>query len=357
MPMTDLANYTPRRATGPACRPGEFVFGAIGLDHDHINGMCQGLSDAGAQLAKVYDPDPARVNALLARFPEAVAATSEEEILEDPRIQLVACAAVPADRAAAGLKAMEHGKDFFVDKPPLTTLAQLAQAKQVAERTGRKYGVYYSERIHVEAAVFAGQLVEQGAIGRVFHVLGTGPHRLSAPSRPSWFFEKERYGGILCDIGSHQVEQFLYFTGATDAEITSSRVANYNHKQFPGLEDFGDCNLVADNGAAGYFRVDWFTPDGLGTWGDGRMFLIGTEGYIELRKYVDVARDPAPGHVYLVDGKAERRFDIHGQVGFPFFGQFIRDCLDRTDTAMPQQHAFKAAELCVKAEAAATRLE
>ncbi|MDA8302993.1 MAG: Gfo/Idh/MocA family oxidoreductase [Actinomycetota bacterium] len=356
MSTADGMNYAPRGKPQRACEPGEMVFAAVGLDHGHINGMCNGLVEAGAELALVWDPDPEKVKALLERYRGAKAASSEEEVLEDPKVRLVACASVPADRAGVGLRAMEHGKDFFVDKPPLTTLEQLAAARQAVERTGRKYAVYYSERLHVESAIFAGQLVEEGAIGRVVQVLGTGPHRANVPSRPQWFFEKERYGGILCDIGSHQVEQFLFFTGAKDARVAYSRVANYAHKQYPGLEDFGDCSLVADNGASGYFRVDWFTPDGLSTWGDGRLFLLGTDGYIELRKYTDVAREPVGDQVYMVDGKGEHHFSVHGQVGYPYFGQLVRDCLDRTETAMSQEHAFKAAELCITAELSAERL-
>ena len=252
---------------------------------------------------------------------------------------------------------MEAGKDYFTDKPPLTTLDQLAQARRAVETTGRKYAVYYSERVHVESAVYAGQLVERGAIGRVLHVLGMGPHRASLASRPPWFFERERYGGILCDIGSHQVEQFLHFTGNTDARVAWSLVANHAHKEQPGLEDFGECSLVGANGASGYFRVDWFTPAGLSTWGDGRTLLLGTDGYIELRKYVDVARGSGGDHVYLVDGEGEHHFAVHGRVGYPYFGQLVRDCLERTETAMSQDHAFKAAELCVIAEQQALRLE
>jgi predicted dehydrogenase len=304
----------------------------------------------------VYDPDPAKVEALRRRFPDARPARSEDEILQDPGVHLVASAAVPADRAAIGLRAMAHGKDFFVDKPPMTTLAQLEAVRQQVAATHRKYMVYYSERLHVEAAVFAGQLVQDGAIGRVIQVLGLGPHRLNAPSRPPWFFERERYGGILCDIGSHQVEQIMFYTGAQDGRITMSRVANFHHPQYPGLEDFGEASLVLDNGASGYFRVDWFTPDGLGTWGDGRTFILGTDGYIELRKYIDVARDAEGSHVYLVNGDGERHLAVAGQVGYPFFGQLILDCLNRTETAMGQDYALKAAELSLLAEEAAHRL-
>jgi predicted dehydrogenase len=357
MASSDGMHYAPRGRPAGACEPGELSFAAVGLDHGHIYGMCNGLTEAGAELSLVWDPDAEKVKALLERHPGARAAASEQEVLDDPSIALVACAAVNSERAGHGLRAMEHGKDFFVDKPPMTTLGQLAQARDAVARTGRKYAVYYSERLHVEAAVFAGQLVEEGTIGRVLQVLGTGPHRANVQARPAWFFEKERYGGILCDIGSHQVEQFLYYTGAKDAEVAYSRVANYAHKDHPGLEDFGDCCLTADNGATGYFRVDWFTPDGLSSWGDGRLFLLGTDGYMELRKYLDVARDPAGDQVYLVDGAGEHHFAVRGQVGYPYFGQLVRDCLDRTEVAMTQEHAFKAAELALTAEARATRLE
>lgn len=356
MNTADGMNYAPRGKAQRACEPGELTFAAVGLDHGHINGMCNGLVEAGAELSLVWDPDPGKVKALTDRFPGSRAASSEEEVLEDPKVSLVACASVPADRASLGTRAMRHGKDFFVDKPPLTTLEQLAAVRDAAERTGRKYVAYFSERLHVEAAVFAGQLVEKGAIGTVVQVLGTGPHRLNGPSRPEWFFQRDRYGGILCDIGSHQIEQFLYFTGAKDARVASSHVANYAHKEYPGFDDFGDCCLVGDNGSTGYFRVDWLTPGGLSAWGDGRLFLLGTEGYIELRKYVDVARDQEGDQVYMVDDKGEHHFSVRGQAGYPFFGQLVRDCLNRTESAMTQEHVFKAAELCITAELSAERL-
>jgi predicted dehydrogenase len=356
MSASDGATYAPRAARRAVCAPGELRFAAIGLDHGHINGMCNGLTEAGAELALVYDPDPAKVSELCDRFPGARAAGSEQEVLDDPGIALVASAAVPADRAPIGLRAMAHGKDFFADKPPLTSFEQLAEARAAVAASGRKYAVYYSERLHVESAVYAGQLVEDGRIGRVVQVLGLGPHRLNAPSRPPWHWQPERAGGILCDIGSHQVEQFLSYTGASDAEVTASRVGNYGNPDHPAFEDFGDCNLVADNGAVGYFRVDWFTPDGLRAWGDGRTLLLGTAGYIELRKYLDVARDEQGDQVYVVDDRGEEHLSVRGKVGFPFFGALVRDCIDRTETAMTQEHAFKAIELAITAEQRAMRL-
>jgi len=343
--------YAPQGRPEPVVGPGEFAFAAMHLDHGHIHGMCNGLAEAGAELRWVYDPDPAKVAGLRERFPAARVARSADEVLEDPAVRLVAAAAVPCDRGPLGLRVMAAGKDYFTDKAPFTSLAQLDDARAAVAATGRKYAVYYSERLHVESAVYAGDLIAQGAIGRVIQVLGLGPHRLSAPSRPDWFFKKAQYGGILCDIGSHQIEQFLFYGGASDAELRMAAAANYNHPEYAELEDFGEASLLADNGCSGYFRVDWFTPGGLGTWGDGRTIILGTDGYIELRKYIDVARDREGDQLYLVNGEGERRIALAGQVGFPFFGQLVRDCIERTERAMTQAHAFKAAELCLRAQA------
>lgn len=357
MQKSDGMNYAPKGKPNAVVRPGEFVFAAAALDHGHIYGMTNGLLEAGATLKWVYDPDSAKAQAFAAAYPQARIAGSLEEVLQDPEVKLIAGAAVPSERCALGLRAMDAGKDYFTDKTPFTTLEQLESARQKVRETGQKYMVYYSERIHVESAVFAGQLVEQGAIGKVVQVIGFGPHRLNAPSRPDWFFQKEKYGGILTDIGSHQIEQFLFYTGCQDARVAHSKVANYNSPQYPELEDFGDATLIGDNGATQYFRVDWLTPSGLGTWGDGRTTLLGTEGYIELRKYIDIARDKGGDHVYLVNKDGEFHFKVGGQVGYPFFGQLILDCLNRTETAMTQEHAFKAAELCLQAQDIAVRIQ
>lgn len=352
----DGMNYAPQGKPNHVVKPGEFVFAAAALDHGHIHGMSKGLVEAGATLKWVYDRDHAKAESFASKFPGAKAADSLEQVLEDPEVRLVAAAAIPSERCALGLQVMDAGKDYFTDKTPFTSLEQLEAARAKVRVTGKKYMVYYSERLHVESAVYAGQLIREGAIGRVLQVTGFGPHRLSASSRPEWFFQKEKYGGILCDIGSHQIEQFLYYSGCKDAKVLHSKIANYNHPEYPELEDYGDATLVGDNGATQYFRVDWFTPDGLGTWGDGRTFILGTDGYIELRKYIDIARDSAGDHVYLVNKDGERRFDVNGQVGYPFFGELILDCLNRTEHAMTQEHAFKAAELCLKAQEMAVRV-
>ena len=357
MNVSDGMNYAPKGKPQAVVKPGEFVFSAARLDHGHIYGMCNALTEAGGTLKYVWDPDPKKVEQFLKVYPQATAACCEEQVLQDKETMMVAAAAVTSERGPFGVKVMDCGKDYFTDKAPFTTLDQLNAAKAKVAQTGKKYMVYYSERLHVEGAILAGYMVDQGEIGKVVSVSGFGPHRLGAAGRPAWFFEKDKYGGILCDIGSHQIEQYLHFAGEEDARVVSARIGNYGHPEYPGLDDYGDCTLTGANGTTNYFRVDWFTPDGLRTWGDGRTLILGTEGYIEIRKYIDVATENAGGnHVILVNGKGEKHIDATGVTGYPFFGELILDCLNRTENAMTQAHAFKAAELCVTAQNLAQEL-
>lgn len=358
MASNDGMNYAPTGKPDPVVGPGEFCFAVAAMDHGHIHGQTNGLTEAGATLKYVYDANHPDAAQSLADQHGAQHVTDLQIILDDPEIQLVAAAAIPNVRAELGIQCMDAGKHYFTDKTPLTSLEQLEDVKAAVARTGKKYMVYYSERLHVESGMHAGTLIDQGAIGRVVQITGFGPHRIGDPaSRPDWFFNHAQYGGILCDIGSHQIEQFLHYAGCQDATVQASKVANYNNPNTPELEDFGDCTLIGDNGATMYFRVDWLTPTGLRTWGDGRTFIIGTEGYIELRKYIDVAKqDHIQDVLILVNADGEQRMELAGQVGFKFFGQLIRDCLDGTENAMTQHHALKAAELCVRAQLQAEHL-
>jgi predicted dehydrogenase len=184
--------------------------------------------------------------------------------------------------------------------------------------------------------------------------VGLGPHALNNNPRPDWFYQRKRYGGVLCDIAAHQCDQFLHFTGSTKAEVVASHIANYANPDKPELEDFGEV-LLRGNGGTGYIRVDWYTPKGLGIWGDGRLTILGTDGYIELRKYIDIAGKPGGDHLFLVDQKGTQYIDCSAEP-LPYGPNLIADVLNRTETAMPQAHCFLATELALKAEAMAQKL-
>lgn len=326
-------------------------FAAIGLNHDHIYGQTDMLLRAGAELVSFHSDEDDLADRFAQRYCQAQRVPSRDAILEDRSIGLITSAAVPADRAALAIAAMEHGKDVLLDKPGMTSLEQLADVRRVQARTGRIFSILYSEHFESPSTVKAGELVEAGAIGTVIHTVGLGPHSLRKPQRPGWFFERERYGGILTDIASHQAEQFLFFTKAEDAVVLSATIANRANGDTPGLQDFGDMHLKSDN-ATGYVRVDWFSPPELPTWGDGRLTILGIEGYIEIRKNIDIAGREGTNHLFLVNKDGVQHFDCRN-VELPFGRAFLSDIENRTETAMPQARCYLAMELALKAQALA----
>ncbi len=347
----DGMNYAPDMSGNQVVvKPGEFVFAASHFDHGHIYGQIEGLASAGGVLKAIYEPDAKRLAGMLKAHPQAKVVSDFREILDDPEVQLVTSAAIPNLRCGVGLQVMDAGKDYLTDKSPFTTLDQLAAVRAKVEETGRKYMVCYSERLGSEAGWHAGELLREGVIGRVLQVLNLAPHNLTPERRPEWFFKKECYGGILTDIGSHQFEQFLTYAGATDGTVNFARVDNIGNPGAPELEDFGEASLTLDTGASAYCRLDWFNPKGSKVWGDGRTFVLGTKGYMEIRKYIDLLHSPVGNRILLVNDEDSVEIECQGKVGFPYFGKLILDCLNRSENAMTQAHAFKAAELSMLAQ-------
>ena len=329
-------------------------FSTIGVNHNHIYGQTKMMLNAGAELVSFHAVEDDLAAQYAAAFPQARRVADKRAILEDTSIQLVTSATIPDTRAAIAIEIMRHGKDVMVDKPGCITLAELAELRRVVAETGRIFSVCFSERFENAATQKASELVAAGAIGRVVQTVGLGPHALNNNPRPDWFYQRARYGGILTDIAAHQCDQFLHFTGSTQAEVVASHIANHGNPDKPELEDFGEV-LLRGNGGTGFIRVDWFTPKGLGVWGDGRLTILGTGGYIELRKYVDIAGRPGGDHLFLVDQKGTRHKDC-ANTTLTYGPRLCADILERTETAMTQAHCFLATELALTAEAKAVRL-
>ncbi|MBC7828261.1 MAG: Gfo/Idh/MocA family oxidoreductase [Chitinophagaceae bacterium] len=334
--------------------PPRIQFSVIGINHGHIYSQVDAVIRGGGEFVSFFAKEPDLAAGFSKRFPQAKQVNDEKEILENKSIQLVLSSIIPDERAPLGIRVMQHGKDYMVDKPGIITLDQLAQARKVQKQTGRIYSVMYSERLENRATIKAGELVKQGAIGKVIQTIGLGPHKMNAPTRPAWFFERKHFGGIITDIGSHQFDQYLFFTGSTRADIVASQVGNMHHPQYPTFEDFGDVMLSGDGGA-GYIRVDWFTPGGLKSWGDGRLTILGTDGYIEIRKNIDIAGRDGGNHLFMVNQKETTYFDC-SKVAMPYGEQLVDDIVNRTETAMTQEHCFLATELALKAQKQAKRI-
>ena len=336
--------------------PNRIKFGVININHPHIYGMTEAIKRGGGQLVALYAKEPELVADYLKSFPEAKLAKNENEILEDPNIQLILSSGIPDERAPLGIRAMLHGKDYLTDKPGIITLEQLAAVRKVQKETKRIFSIMYSERLENKGTEMASQLVKSGAIGNVIQTINLAPHRINngigktgLAIRPDWFFDKKRYGGILTDIGSHQFDQYLHFTNTTQATVLMSQVGNVHFPEAPLFEDFGDV-MLSGNGGVGYIRVDWFTPNGLDSWGDGRLTILGTDGYIEVRKNIDILSGKKGGNqLYLVNQKETLHMDCNNEA-LPFGPLFVDDVVNRTETAMSQAHCFLATELALIAQ-------
>jgi predicted dehydrogenase len=305
------------------------------------------------------DPSAAVATQLRERYPDVPVVEAPDELIARDDLDLIVTAAVPDRRGPIAVAALQAGKDVVADKPGCITLDQLDEIRKAVDESGRFWSVTFSERFEVPSVMKAGELVREGRIGTVVQTLGLGPHRIGdrghlagGAGRPDWFYKLERYGGILADIASHQIDQFLWFTGARTAEVVASTVGNFANPDEPGLQDFGEILLRSEN-AQGYIRVDWYTPAGLPTWGDGRLLILGTDGYIELRKYVDIAGRDGGDHLFLINQEGTQYIDC-SKVETTYYADLVRDVQDRTTTAAPQEHTFETMRLALKAQQQAT---
>jgi predicted dehydrogenase len=329
-------------------------FAIIGLDHNHAYNHVRLLLNAGAELAAYYTDKPELAAEFAGSYPDAPRAASIQAILEDTTIDVIGGSPMPALRAGISIDAMQHGKDVLIDKPAVTTLEQLAEVERVQRETGRLWRLYSNEHWDRRCTIRAGQLVHAGAIGRVIQTTGFGPHTPRVPTRPAWFFDRSVSGGIIGDIGAHQIEQFLYFTGSTTASIVTSVTGNFGHPDFPEFEDYAEVSLQG-NAGLGWFRVDWHGPESIQVPGDIRLFLLGTDGYMEMRKYYDPAGRPGGEHLFVVDRNGAHFVDT-SDVPLTFGTRFLDDVRNRTETSISQDRSFLVIRLATQAQLNARRL-
>ena len=321
----------------------------LGIDHGHIFDMLDEMIKEGCNCNHFWTEGfPLTLNEFNKKYPNIKRVESKSEILKNNKIDMILISSIPKDRAALSIESLKSGKDVMVDKPGCTTLNQLEDLKRTVKETGKIWSVNFSERFHVAAVAKAEELVVEGKIGKVKQTIGTGPHRQGNYERPDWFYDRQSYGGIITDIGSHQIHQFLVFTNSNEAKINHALVENTTKLDKPGFQDFGEVNLTGNSGH-GYIRLDWFTPDALPTWGDGRLFILGDKGFIEIRKYTDLAKSDSGNHLYYANNEEVKHIDC-SDVKLPYFRNLINDVLDRTESACSQELTYLTMELAIKAQ-------
>jgi predicted dehydrogenase len=327
-------------------------FAAIGLDHRHVYDLTAGLLAAGA-VCVGHGPettDPRVLAGFRKRFPD-VPAVARERLLDDPAIDFVVLCAVPRDRAGIAIEAMRRGKDVMVDKPGVTTLGQLADVEAAVRETGRVWSICLG-RLTSPAVQAALAVARSGDLGRLVSLTSLAPHRLNRALRPDWFFDRDAYGGIINDIGVHSIDQFLAFADVSDATIAASMIGCFGTAP-PGFEDFAEITLRSGT-MTGTMRLDWFTPDGLPDWGDGRLFLVGTEGTLELRKNLDIEGRAGGDHMF-VSTRQRTFYQDCSALPVTYYRDFLADVADRTGRMMDRGRLFAVCRLALRCQATAER--
>ena len=327
-------------------------FAAIGLDHRHVYDLTAGLLAAGAVCAG-YDPetsDPRVLGGFRKRFPD-IPAVARDLLLDDPSIDCIVLCAIPRDRAALATEAMRRGKDVMVDKPGVTTEAQLDAVEATVRETGRIWSIALG-RLTSPSVQAALAVARAGELGRLVSLNSLAPHRLNRALRPDWIFDRDAYGGIINDIGVHAIDQFLAFAAVDDATIAACTIGAFGTEP-AGFEDFAEITLRSET-MTGTMRVDWFTPDGLPDWGDGRLFLVGTDGTLELRKNLDIEGRTGSDHMFVAN-RQRTRYQACGGFSISYYRDFLDDVGDRAGRVVEAGRAFTVCRLALRCQMQATR--
>ena len=321
--------------------------GVLGIDHGHIFDMLDEMLKEGCTCKFFWtEGSPLTLNEFIKKYPNIKRVEDKEKILDDQEIDIILISSIPVDRAKLAIHCLNAGKDVMVDKPGCTTIDQLNELKKTVKKTGKIWSVNFSERFHVSAVTKAEELISNGLIGTVKQTIGTGPHRQGNYEDLNGFM-KER---VMVELLQNRItsnSSIFIFTGSNEAKINHALVEILK-KEFPGFQDFGEINLTSNKGH-GYIRLDWFTPDALPTWGDGRLLILGDKGYLEIRKYTDIARSKKGNHLFYANNNEVKYIDC-SEVGLPYFRNLINDVLDRTETACLQELTFLSMELAIKAQ-------
>lgn len=324
----------------------------IGIEHLHLFEMIDGLVGVGAETVCHAGGD-GPLTSMYEGWRSGSERRSVYGVLGDDSLDLVVLADVPADRGHLAADALLAGRHVLAAKPAVTTMNDLDAIDAAVRSSGRRWWVFFSERLCNRAVTEAVRLVHAGAIGELVAVAGAAPHTLAADSRPQWFFDRDRSGGILVDLAAHQADQLLSLAGPGSTEVLAATVANVAASP-PSFQDLGRMSLRHTTNAGHVVlsdhHVDWLSPAGLGTWGDVRLTLTGTAGSIEVRSNIDVAGAPGGEHLILVDSDSARRVDCSG-VAIDWAERLRADIDLGTDSFLDHDHTVAACRLALAAQA------
>lgn len=258
----------------------KLTFSIIGCEHSHISTFIGEMLEQGHSCAGIYE---AKNKQLLHELAEKfqLKIVDEMESLLGPEVSVIGCAAINNEKIAVIELCEKHGKHIMVDKPIVTNKEDFTRVQNVINRGKIQIGMLFTERFR-PALNTVKEKITQGDIGEIVSIEMRKPHRLKPDERPGWHFSKQQGGGIVVDLFIHDFDLLRWLT-AQDVTDLSGYVSKNILPEYPDFYDVASLQVLTEDGVIATLYADWHTPEKSWTWGDCRIFIVGTKGTFELR--------------------------------------------------------------------------
>ncbi|AJY75158.1 Gfo/Idh/MocA family protein [Paenibacillus beijingensis] len=255
-------------------------FSIIGCQHAHIGIFIGEMLELGYSCAGIYEEENHELARSFADKFGIPVVNDKEQLLSDS-VEIVGCASINDEKIGVIEMCESRGKHIMLDKPAVTSAEGLERLKAVIGRGRIQVGMLLTERFH-PAIYTLKQQIKQGVLGDIVTIGMRKPHRLDAAKRPAWFFSKRQSGGILIDLLVHDFDLLRWLTGK-EIDTAEGVVGKTILPEHPSFYNTVSLQVVMQEGVVAQLYADWHTPQKSWTWGDGRIFVTGTEGFAELR--------------------------------------------------------------------------
>ena len=287
----------------------EIKIAMAGLAHGHgIAFLDSALKFDGVSVVGFYDDENPLSAQEASKTFNAPVYNDLDELLQKSGANTLLTAAINSSKADIIVKAVEAGLHIISDKPLVTKMDDLNRITDALEKNKNvKLYLMLSER-YSPVLVTTKNLIDAGEIGQVVNIINMRPHRLRPQGRPAWMFDSKQYGGILNDIGVHDIDIAVWLSGCEVDKILAASVSNKRFNEFDDFDDNGEAMLRLKNGCIVFILESWLTPEKYPHHGEMKFIVHGTKGQITVdpqNKKVTIYSDSKKQHNVKVKNPAE----------------------------------------------------
>jgi myo-inositol 2-dehydrogenase/D-chiro-inositol 1-dehydrogenase len=225
-----------------------------------------------AEIIAVASPTPGKAGRFARQRGIPHAFEDYRELLRLREVQLVTLALPNHRHAQACVDAAAAGKHVVCEKPLCRTLEEAERMIEACRQAGVLL-MYAEELCFAPKYVRAKQLVDEGALGRVFLVKQSEEH--FGPHSP-WFWDVDLSGGgVLLDMGCHSIEFARWVFGKPKVKSVFASMNTHVHHDKTRGEDHSLCIVEYETGQVGLAENSWAKTGGV----DDRCEIYGSGGF------------------------------------------------------------------------------